>query len=207
MKKILAILTLAAIGATCFAAENIKKTEKTATDSQVLFRSEFKQNPGDNLKLSGGFSFGNWAGSKNEVSGGLTGLKPTDGKPAEALEVKATDKGFSGRASAKIKLPATFKELVITGKFMVSKDYQGNFPRVFAYVMDKNKKAKNCTYFIKNFENGVWDEFTFKVPFSKFPPDSVYFLLHLTTQKQDSVGVDKAIGSVFYKDIVVSVQP
>lgn len=178
--------------------------KKSLNSSKMLFRSKFDCSQGKKLRVAGGFSFKNWAGSKKKISGGLTGLKPINGKPAESLVVKVTDKGFSGRVSPRIDLPSKFKVLTVSGQFMTSSDYRGNYPMIFLWVVDKNRKGKPVFNNIKKFRKNHWESFTMNVPISKLPADTRSIQINLTSRKSNDAGSEK--GCIFFKNIKASVE-
>jgi hypothetical protein len=176
-----------------------QETNAAKESSTVFFKSSFDGTPAKASKVSGGFSFNNWAGAKVEISGGVTGDAPAKGVPAQSLEIKAADKGFSGRMSAPLSIPNDFKEIIIKGEFMVSADYKGNYPMVFLWVTDKDNKGKPFFHDMKTFKSGSWNEFTFKLPRERLADSIANIRINLTSRRDDAI--KEYGGCVFFRNL------
>lgn len=182
------------------------KTTASVKKDTAIFTADFNGEPRkDSLANSGGFYFAHWSKTKPQPSGGITGAYPQAGVPPFAMEVKASVDNFTGRGSPNIKIPKNYSSLVITGKILRSENYRGNNPMIFIWVMDNdNKSAKPVFFDISNIPVGKWQDFEFVQPYSGLIPNAETFVLNLTSRKDNAAS--EVSGSVFYKDIKISVR-
>ena len=181
---------------------NTKTTNTQLENGKLLFRSEFDKESENNVKVSGGFQFRNWGGSKVEPSGGVTGPFPKGPIPPSAMEINASTNGLSGRSSHDINLPKSFSDLRLSGKVMRSAEYNGNIPMILIWFEDKNKQGKPVFIKIPSEDNNKWQLFSVKITKQKIPQHAISLSINLTSCKpKEATDVS---GSVYYKDIVLT---
>ena len=181
------------------------KTAASIKNDTPIFIADFNGEPQKNPLLpAGGFYFGNWGKVTQQPCGGITGAYPPSGVPPLSMEVKAASDNFAGRGSPVIKLPKNCSSLVIIGKVLRSKDYKGNNPMIFLWITDNAKKSSPVFFDIADAPAGEWQDFEFVQPYSGLIPDAETIVLNLTSRKKNSA--TEAAGSVYYKDIKMSVR-
>jgi hypothetical protein len=75
---------------------------------------------------------------------------------------------------------------------------------IFLWITDNAKKSSPVFFDIADAPAGEWQDFEFVQPYSGLIPDAETIVLNLTSRKKNSA--TEAAGSVYYKDIKMSVR-